>query len=233
MLCLGIDVSGRALSAAIMEAGPGQARLVGELSLDTGKNHSLALLPLLDQLLRYSSLSLERMDGFSVTAGPGSFTGLRIGMATVQAWMQALDKPALAVPSTRAMARAMDKEGLVCPVFDARRSQVYAAVWRQEQRLSPDLALAPQELIDLLRSYDQPVYMAGDGLDPWYGDFAQGLGDRFRPLPPERRLNMAAATAAIGLEGLLRGESTPIEDMLPIYLRLSEAEEKLLQKNHG
>ncbi|MBR5430256.1 MAG: tRNA (adenosine(37)-N6)-threonylcarbamoyltransferase complex dimerization subunit type 1 TsaB [Firmicutes bacterium] len=228
MICLAIDVSGRALSGALALSQP--PGLAGEFCLDTGKNHSLALLPMVDALLANCGLTLSAVDAFSVTLGPGSFTGLRIGLATVKAWCDGLDKPAVGVSSTEAMARAIDHPGLVCPVFDARRSEVYAALFRDGQRLSEDLALAPAALADLLDGYAEPVTFGGDGLAPWEDELRQRLGSRFRAVAPERRLNMAAAAAMIGLERLERGELTPAAELLPVYLRLSEAEEKLLQR---
>ena len=240
MICLAIDVSGRALSGALAQSDSGSRRLLGEFCLDTGKNHSLALLPQVDALLRNCGLTLAEMDGFAVTVGPGSFTGLRIGVATVKAWCDALDKPAVAVSSLDAMARAIDRPGLVCPIFDARRSQLYAALFRDGERLTTDLALEPGELLRELEKYPEPVTFGGDGLAPWEDQLRQGLGPRFRAVSQERRLNMAPAAAMIGLGLLEEGKAIPGSQLLPVYLRLSEAEEKLLQKqaaeseqNHG
>ena len=230
MICLAIDVSGRALSGAIGARESASPRILGEFCLDTGKNHSLALLPMTEALLQNCHLKLADMEAFAVTVGPGSFTGLRIGMATVKAWCDALDKPALAVSSLDAMARAIDRPGLVCPVFDARRSEVYAALFRDGRRLTPDLALAPQKLCDELDKYDGPVTFGGDGLGPWEGELRARLGPRFQAVAPERRLNMASAAAMIALDKLLRGETDDAASLVPVYLRLSEAEEKLLQK---
>ena len=230
MICLAIDVSGRAMSAALAEASPAGPRCKGQSCLDTGKNHSLALLPMVDSLLENCGIKLSDVDGFAVTVGPGSFTGLRIGLATVKAWCDALDKPAIAVGSTDAMARAIDRPGLVCPVFDARRSEVYAALFRDGERLTPDLAVSPEELCRKLDAYDGPIAFGGDGLDPWEEVFRTHLGDRFRAIAPERRLNMASAAALIGLEKLEKGDTVDASSLVPVYLRLSEAEEKLQQK---
>ncbi len=230
MICLAIDVSGRALSGAIAAREGDSLRILGEFCLDTGKNHSLALLPMTEALLQNCHLKLSDMDGFAVTVGPGSFTGLRIGLSTIKAWCDGLDKPALAVGSCDAMARAIDRPGLICPVFDARRSEVYAALFRDGQRLTPDLALAPQKLCDELDKYDGPVTFGGDGLGPWEGELRARLGPRFQAVAPERRLNMASAAAMIALDKLLRGKTDDAASLVPVYLRLSEAEEKLLQK---
>lgn len=233
MICLAIDVSGRGLSGAVTIWENDRPRLLGEFCLDTGKNHSLALLPETEALLQHTGLSLPQVDGFAVTLGPGSFTGLRIGLATVKAWCDALHKPAVGVNSLEAMARAMDRPGLVCPIFDARRSQVYAALFRQGQRLTPDLAVSPDELVTELSRWPEPITFGGDGLGPWEQELRESLGPRFQAVNQERQLNMASAAAMLGLERLQRGEITPKEQLLPIYLRLSEAEEKLLQKQEA
>ena len=233
MICLAIDVSGRALSGAVAVQEAAGPRVAGEFCLDTGKNHSLALLPMTQALLQNCHLELADMDGFAVTVGPGSFTGLRIGLSTVKAWCDVLEKPALAVGSTEAMARAIDRPGLVCPVFDARRSEVYAALFQDGRRLTPDLALAPAKLCGELDRYDGPVTFGGDGLGPWEEELRARLGARFRAVAPERRLNMASAAALIGLDKLLRGETADAASLTPVYLRLSEAEEKLQQKRQA
>lgn len=230
MICLAIDVSGRALSGAIGARESASPRILGEFCLDTGKNHSLALLPMTEALLRNCHLKLADVDAFAVTVGPGSFTGLRIGLATVKAWCDALNKPAVAVGSLDAMARAIDRPGLVCPVFDARRSEVYAALFQDGRRLTDDLALAPDKLCDELDKYDGPVTFGGDGLGPWEEELRARLGSRFQAVAPERRLNMAASAAMIGLEKLAQGATSDPASLTPVYLRLSEAEEKLLQK---
>lgn len=230
MICLAIDVSGRGLSGALARSQDGRPSLLGEFCLDTGKNHSLALLPMTEALLENCGLRLADADAFAVTVGPGSFTGLRIGISTVKAWCDGLDKPAVGVSSTEAMARAIDRPGLVCPVFDARRSELYAAVFRDGERLSEDLALSPERLCRELEKWPGPVTFGGDGLAPWEQELRARLGDRFRAVAPERRLNMASAAALIGLDKLEKGETAPAASLLPVYLRLSEAEEKLLQK---
>lgn len=234
MICLAIDVSGRGMSAALAQKEPAGKRLLGRSCLDTGKNHSLALLPMTEALLANCELSLTQIDAFAVTVGPGSFTGLRIGLSTVKAWCDAWDRPAVAVSSLDAMYRAIDRPGLVCPVFDARRSELYAALFRDGQRLTPDLALAPERLCEELKKYAEPVTFGGDGLDPWEEVLRQSLGSRFRAVAPERRLDMAAAAAMLALDKLERGQTTAASALVPVYLRLSEAEEKRLQKTaHG
>ena len=224
MKLLAIDTAAAALSAAIVD----ERGLVGEFALNTGKNHSLGLLPLLDSLLRYGGLSLQEMAAFAVTQGPGSFTGLRIGIATAKAWGDATGKPLIGIRTTDALARAAGVDGYVCPLLDARRDQVYTALFRDGQRLWPDLALSPDEVGERLAQLDAPVCCLGDGFAPYEDLLRQPLGDRLRPALPERRLVLAPAAAMLAWERLLQGDFTPPEALLPLYLRLSEAEEKRL-----
>lgn len=224
MKLLAIDTSATALSAAIAD----DKGLLGEFALNTGKNHSLGLLPLLDSLLHNAGLALGDMDAFAVTVGPGSFTGLRIGLATAKAWGDATGKPLIAISSLDALARAAGQAGYVCPMLDARRDQVYTALYLAGERLWPDLALSPTELAERLAQLDGPVYCLGDGLAPYEGELRERLGERLLCSPPERRLVMAPAAAMLAREKYQRGEFTPNQELLPVYLRLSEAEEKRL-----
>ena len=224
MKLLAIDTAAAALSAAIVD----EKGLVGEFALNTGKNHSLGLLPLLDSLLRYSGLTLGEMTAFAVTQGPGSFTGLRIGIATAKAWHDATGKPLIGIRTTDALARAAGVRGYICPLLDARRDQVYTALYRDGQRLWPALALSPEELGGRLAQLDGPVCCLGDGFAPYETTLRQSLGDRLQPAPLERRLVLAPATAMLAWERLLEQDFTPPETLLPIYLRQSEAEEKRL-----
>lgn len=225
MRLLAIDTGGAACSAAISSDDGGQQALAGSFSLVSRGNHSLGLLPMVQALLDNCGLGLEEMDAFAATLGPGSFTGLRIGAATVKAWALALDKPLISVSSTEAMARAASLEGWVCPLFDARRDEVYTALFHNGQRQWPDQALAPAELARRLTELEQPVLLAGDGLPRYGGLLAAALGAKLRPLAPERRLIMAEAASLLALDKLAAGDLTPDQDFLPLYLRKSEAEE--------
>ena len=224
MKLLAIDTSATALSAAIV----GEKGLLGEYALNIGKNHSLGLLPLLDSLLKNCGLQLADMDAFAVCIGPGSFTGLRIGLATAKAWGDATGKPLIGINSTDALARAAGQAGYVCPMLDARRDQVYTALYKGGERLWPDLAIAPTELAERLAELEEPVYCLGDGFAPYEEELRQRLGEKLQAIPPERRLVMAPAAAMLALEKYKQQEFTPVEALLPVYLRLSEAEEKRL-----
>ncbi|MBQ1501313.1 MAG: tRNA (adenosine(37)-N6)-threonylcarbamoyltransferase complex dimerization subunit type 1 TsaB [Firmicutes bacterium] len=231
MRLLAIDTSGYALSGAIAEEG----EVIGSFGADTGKNHSLELLPLLSELLAEKGLALADMDAFAVTVGPGSFTGLRIGLATVKAWCQALAKPLIAVSSLDAMAAAAGGEGYTAPVFDARRNELYTALYRDGKRLTPDRAVAPGVLGGELAALDAPVTVAGDGLRNYADELKAALGDNFRLPADGNYLFMAAAAARLACVKYAADEFADVNSLIPVYLRLSEAEEKRLEalKNAG
>lgn len=224
MSILAIDTATSSLSAAIAD----QKHIIAQFALDVGKTHSACFLPMLDSMLANSGLKISDMDAIAVTVGPGSFTGLRIGVATAKAWGQLLDIPILAVNSLEAMAEATGSEGLVCPIFDARRDEVYTALFDNHQRLSPDRAISPHQLAGELFSYNKPVLMAGDGLRNYQQIMADVLGDKLQLAAEPVRYVMAAAAAIIGQKKYARGEFTNPALLQPVYLRLSEAEERKL-----
>lgn len=225
MKLLAIDTSGFALSAAIADNGD----IIGSFGSRSGKNHSLELLPGLDQLLGQKGLSLGDMDAFAVTVGPGSFTGLRIGLATAKAWCQALDKPLISVSSLDAMAATATDSGYAAPVFDARRNEFYTALYRDGRRLTADRAISPAELTAELQKLGEPVCFAGDGLLSYGEQLKEALGEAFRLPAHGNTLYMAGAAAQLACAKYAEGEFADVAGLTPVYLRLSEAEEKRLE----
>lgn len=229
MKLLAIDTSGRALSAAIFAAG----EVLATGGVDSGRNHSLELLPLVRDLLRQCRLDLADFDVFAVTIGPGSFTGLRIGLATVKAWGQALEKPLVGVSTLDAVAATAATDAAcrdyIAPVCDARRNEVYTALYGNGARLSPDRAVPPQLLAAELAALGQKVILCGDALPLYQPLFEQSLGENF--LLPEQGNNLffAAAAARLAAERYAAGQVAEPAELLPVYLRLSEAEQKRLE----
>lgn len=230
MRLLAIDTSGRALSAAVIEDG----NISGSFAVDEGKNHSLTLLPNLQQLLDKLGLKLADMDAFGVTIGPGSFTGLRIGLATVKAWGQALNKPLVAVSTLDAAALAAGRTGYVAPLLDARRNEVYTALYLDGERQSPDRAIAPSLLAEELKRLNAPVTFSGDGVRPYIELFREQLGERFCLPAGEEAVFLAEAAAQLAFAKYEQGQLAEVASLVPVYLRLSEAEEKrLAQEKEG
>ena len=220
MLILAFESSARAASVALAEDG---VILDESYRCDT-LTHSETLLPMAEQLLDRHGLRPADIDLFAVAQGPGSFTGIRIGIATVKGLSWACEKPCLGVSTLEAMAMShAPTGGLICPCMDARRSQVYNALFDASSglpvRLREDRAISVAELAEDVLSLAAPVLLVGDGAQLVAAEFEK-LGVPYALASPESLLQRASgvAMAAFGKEGY------PSADLLPVYLRLSQAE---------
>ncbi|MDN5344784.1 MAG: tRNA threonylcarbamoyladenosine biosynthesis protein TsaB [Clostridia bacterium] len=230
MLVLGVDSSTQVAGVALMD----DDRLVAELFFNTQKNHSQRLLPMLAAMLREVGVQVADLDGLAVSLGPGSFTGLRIGLATVKGLAHPAQKPVAGIPTLDSLAwNAWEVPGLVCPVLCARRDEVYTALYRWQEgeicRLTPYQALDPHSLVTSLESYTQPVYFLGDGVTS-YWEAWQSLGPRARFLPSTGTLPRAAQIARLGWQRLRAGAADDIFQLKPFYLRPSPAERQARSK---
>lgn len=234
MLVLGIDSSTPVASAAIVSA----EGLTGEITLNIGLTHSEQLLPMIDELFHQTRLALEDMEGIAVAGGPGSFTGLRIGMATAKGLAQGRNIPLVSVPTLEALAAPhAGLSGLISPVLNARRQEVYAALFRSRQgrleRLAEDCAVSPAKWIDLLNKYTEPVLFIGDGALVFRQEWTALLGERAVILPPALSLNNAVSVAQLGREKLAAGQSDNLYALKPSYIRMSEAQVRLCRSKEG
>jgi tRNA threonylcarbamoyladenosine biosynthesis protein TsaB len=217
MRVLAVETSTLAGGVALFEG----ERLVGEYLLDVRITHSERLMIAIDRVLGDARWSPAELEGLAVAVGPGSFTGLRIGLGTVKGLALALGIPVVPVPTLDAMAWGLPFAALpVCPVVDARKGEVYACRYRwQGGAMHRDweyLALAPDELAARL---EEPTILLGDAA-------AAIRSPHARLAPPARRLPSPAAVGQLGLERLRRGEQVPAAEVVPIYLRPAEAELK-------
>ena len=173
MKILGLDSSGIVASVAIVE----DENLIAEYTVNYKKTHSQTLLPMLDELVKMTELDLDTIDAIAVAAGPGSFTGLRIGSATAKGLGLALKKPLVEIPTVDALAYNLyDSRALICPIMDARRSQVYTGIYRfQEHKLvtvEAQMAVPMAEMIEKLNARGEEVVFLGDGV-PVFGKMIQ------------------------------------------------------------
>lgn len=162
MRILGLDSSGIVASVAVVE----DDVLVAEYTINYKKTHSQTLLPMLDEIVKMTELDLESIDAIAVAAGPGSFTGLRIGSATAKGLGLALKKPLVAIPTVEGLAYNLyDTPGLICPIMDARRKQVYTGIYRftdhRLETVEEQMAVPVEEMIKKLNAYGQPVTFPG------------------------------------------------------------------------
>ncbi len=233
MLILALDSTALAASVAICE----DERLIAEFTVNTGHTHSETLLPMVEAALKVTGRTAEDIDLFACTAGPGSFTGVRIGAATIKGMAFGRDKPCIGVSTPEALAlNGIMMDGILCPCMNARREQVYNALFTSDgatmTRLCDDRALAIVELgAELAAQYpSRPIYLMGDGACMTYEALASTLGDRLRVLP-ERLLHQSGYnTAMAALRLYNNGIHTTDAELIPVYLRPSQAERTRLEK---
>ena len=220
MLTLAFESSAKAASVALLRDGS----LISQYSQCSGLTHSRTLLPMAEDLLKNAELTLSDIDLFAVAHGPGSFTGIRIGVSTVKGLSWACDKPCVGVSTLESMAwHGLAAGGLICPVMDARRQQVYNALFEIREgkpfRLTEDRPLSLAELCEKLRSLDGVPFLVGDGA-ALTARFLEKEGLPFR-MAPENLLWQSAWGVGMAALDKTPGDS---QSLLPVYLRLSQAE---------
>ena len=230
MLILAFETSAKAGSVALLQEG----RLLAESYQNTDLTHSQTLLSMAETMIKSCNLTPQDVKAVAVAAGPGSFTGVRIGVAAAKGFAWGLEIPCCGVSTLEAMAENLGiYEGTVVCTMDARRSQVYNAIFRAEKgnlsRLTPDRAISLAELGEELGKISGPIYLVGDGSNLTHQTLKDSLPDLI--LPPEHRLHQRAAGVAIAAERMLQnGEICDAESLQPNYLRLSQAERERLEK---
>lgn len=225
MKILGIDSSGMVAGVALVENGV----TLAEYSVNYKKTHSQTLLPMLDEIVRMTEQDLKTVDAIAVAAGPGSFTGLRIGSSTAKGLAMALDKPVVPVPTCHALAYNLwGTDKLVCPVLDARRSQVYTGIYEYESGeqkvLCEQAAMDIEELIVILRETGRRVIFLGDGVPVFHDRLSEALGSCCTFAPAHMNRQRAAAVAALGGYYFSQGIRENADEHKPVYLRKSQAE---------
>ena len=229
MRVLGIESSSLVASVALVT----DDILTAEYTVDFKKTHSQTLLPMLDEIVKMLELELDTIDAIAVAGGPGSFTGLRIGAATAKGLGLALKKPLIHVPTVDAMAYNMwGASGLICPVMDARRSQVYTGLYRLEQGMEILLEQCPMdmgELISLLNERGERVVFLGDGVPAYRQRIEEELTVpcAFAPAQMNRqRALLCGSSGPGGLKGLRPSWCPVVEsgEFVPDYLRKPQAE---------
>lgn len=222
MLILALESSAVAASAALCRDG----QLIGQYIQCSGLTHSRTLLPMAEDLLRNTETSLSDVDLFAVSRGPGSFTGVRIGVATVKGLCWGAEKPAVGVSSLEAMSWngvAAGEGTYVCCCMDARRSQVYNALFvikgGKPVRLCQDRAVSLPELVEDVKKVDSPVFLVGDGAKLCYNNFSDNKVECV--LAPESNRYQSAWGVCMAA---MDKSAESAADLLPVYLRLSQAE---------
>ena len=230
MKILALETSAKSVSAAVVENGA----VLASAYQNTGLTHSRTLMPLVDGMLKAAELPLENVDLIAVAQGPGSFTGLRIGVAAAKGLAWAKDLPCCGVSTLVAMAqnlRHLDGE-IIC-AMDARRNQVYNAVFEATDgrltRLSEDRAIGLAQLAEEVKNRSSTKIIVGDGAHLCYNYFLEA-GIPCRMAPAQLRMQNAVGVALAAEELAAEGKTVSAHQLVPIYLRLSQAERERLAR---
>ena len=230
MKILAFETSAKAASAALTENG----KLLAESYQNTGMTHSQTLMVMAQDLLKQCGMCARDVDAVAVANGPGSFTGVRIGVAAAKGFAWGREIPCVGVSTLEAMALTLGAwQGYVCPVMDARRSQVYNALFHVSggklERIREDRAISLADLGEELKNLEEPIFLVGDGSNLCYNTLLETVTGLV--LPPEHRMHQRASGVALAAEGLLAAGGTfSGAELVPNYLRLSQAERERLEK---
>ena len=230
MLILAFETSAKAASVALLEDG----KLLGESYQNTGLTHSQTLMVMAEDLLSQCGKTVVDVTAAAVAAGPGSFTGVRIGVAAAKGFAWGREIPCYGVSTLEAMALSLGVyQGYVCPCMDARRSQVYNAVFYVNrgalERVSEDRAISLAELGEELKSLNEPIFLVGDGSNLCYNTLLESVPNLV--LPPEHRMHQRASGVALAARKQVEvGDPGDANALTPNYLRLSQAERERAER---
>ena len=224
MKILAFETSAKAASVALLEDG----KLLGEAYQNTGLTHSQTLMVMTEDLLKQCGTAVSDLDAVAVANGPGSFTGIRIGVAAAKGFAWGAELPCVGTSTLASMAVGLGVwQGYVCPVMDARRSQVYNALFRVDcgkyTRIREDRAISLSDLREDVKNLSEPIFLVGDGSVLCYNTLLEAVPALV--LPPEHRMHQRAAGVALEAQRMWQaGEVTSAAALVPNYLRLSQAE---------
>jgi tRNA threonylcarbamoyladenosine biosynthesis protein TsaB len=233
LLILAFETSAKAAGVALHDG----TKLLAESYQNTGLTHSQTLMVMAEDLLKQCGLTVSNVTHVAVAAGPGSFTGVRIGVAAAKGFAWGGELPCYGVSTLEAMAKNLGVyDGIVCACMDARRNQVYNALFSAQQgvlqRMTEDRAIALADLKEELKALDKPIYLVGDGSHLTYTTLSPEVPNLV--LPPEHRMHQRGAGVALAaLDKIHAGEIGNAAALEPNYLRLSQAERERLEKENN
>ena len=225
MKILALDSSGLVASAAIVE----DDVLIAEYTTDYKKTHSQTLLPMLDEIRQMIDLDLHTIDAIAISAGPGSFTGLRIGAATAKGLGLALNLPLVEVPTLEGLAfNLWGTDKLVCPIMDARRNQTYTGIYSFDngelQVIREQCAVGISDIIGQISEIGQPVVFLGDGVPVFSSYIEENCKAPYLFAPAHMNKQRAGSVAWLGMQYAKAGKLETAAEHRPDYLRMSQAE---------
>lgn len=227
MKILAFDSTAKAASVAVTE----DDKLLALYTIDNGLTQSELLLPMAENILKSLKLDFSDIELFAVAVGPGSFTGVRIGAALVKGLAFGRDIPCAEVSTIEALAEnARGLVGLVVPCMDARRGQVYTAIFNGGERLMPDSAISIEELGEALKPYEgREIYLVGDGYNGTYKKLSE-MGIALADTPTLLLIENAYSVAVVAYKKHLHGETVSDRELSPTYLRMPQAERERLER---
>jgi tRNA threonylcarbamoyladenosine biosynthesis protein TsaB len=225
MLILAVDTTTLAGSVALLQ----DKRLLAEFNTESSKTFSERLLPSVELLLKATGFQIQDVDGFAVAAGPGSFTGIRIGLSTVKSFAYASGKPVAPVSTLKALALklARSQNRLLCPLLDAKKGEIYAALFESRENklkeIVPQGAYSPDHFFSLLPAH-RLIFFIGNGMDAFRSKIYQYFRDKARF--STRSPFISYEVGLLGYEMLKKKKGMDFRDVTPFYFRKSQAEEK-------
>ena len=233
MLILAFETSAKAASVALLDGN----KLLSESYQNTGMTHSQTLMVMAEDMLKQCGKTAGDVDAVAVAEGPGSFTGVRIGVAAAKGFAWGREIPCYGVSTLEAMARSLGiYDGYVCPVMDARRSQVYNALFEVSRgeitRIREDRAISLDDLAEDVKNLEKPVFLVGDGSNLCYNTLLERVPSLV--LPPEHRLHQRAVGVGLIAAGqMAAGIPGDAASLTPNYLRLSQAERERMEREQN
>lgn len=227
MKVLSISTSSKLCSVSILE----DNNLIKELTLDNELTHSESLLPIINEIFEATNLSLKDIDLIVCDKGPGSFTGIRIGIATVKAFSDSLKIPSIGVSSLESLTYNVKTDGIICSIIDAKNENVYYSLYRllknKYERLENFTADSIDNLLALLNKYNEKITFVGDGSISYKDKIKASLSN------VEFSSNNDLNSFNLGLAGLCKYKENNLENVLPLYLKKPQAERMLEEKNNA
>lgn len=232
MKIMAFDTAAAVAAVAVVE----DTKLLGEYIINNKKKHSEKLMPMAESLLKDLSLSPSDIDVFAVSVGPGSFTGIRIGVSTVKAMAYATGKRIAGIPTLDALAfNAPLYGGIVCPLIDARNDQVYTALYKNENgrqiKITEYMAVDISEIIEKIKMTGEDTVFVGEAADLHKDHIVSELKTNAHFMPGNLQIQRASAVAHLAYIKVGSGEQDNCYDLVPLYLRKSQAERELEKKN--
>ena len=231
MLILSVDSSATPASVCLYDD-----KVLAEYFINTKLTHSQTLVAMIESVLKVTGTKVEDIDLYAVNNGPGSFTGVRIGVSAVKGMAYAQDKPCIAVSTLHSMAyNCLTENAVICACMDARRHQVYNSLYRVQngiaELITADRAISIEDLTEELKALELPVILVGDGAELVYNSIMEL--NNISLAPDNLRYQRASSVAMIAAEKAASGGTISSAALMPSYLRLSQAERERLEKQKG